>query len=299
MIAPASELHSRFGVALDAGDEPLEALAMRIAKAVTAGKVVRVRGLDLDERSQLELTELLGTIVGTRDNGVGPLVPNVRYESGGDRFADRWHADQSWATTDAWSLLFCAEADPKADPTLFVDTASALKTFDQALIDRIGERSVVHDLTESRRLRPAAAEHESREILRHRLVRRMRRHLLRRAPKTFGDRSVNGSAVLEPIQGERKGTRYPLIDICSRSAQSHLRVGDHAWSISGLDSSESQKLLDDLHAELERPANVFRHQWRRGDLVVFDNRFVLHRREGLVDTTPGRVLRRTLAVPAT
>jgi len=45
----------------------------------------------------------------------------------------------------------------------------------------------------------------------------------------------------------------------------------------GLDRDEGRALLDDLLARSTTPEQIYRHQWAVGDLVIWDNRGVLHR----------------------
>jgi taurine dioxygenase len=64
-------------------------------------------------------------------------------------------------------------------------------------------------------------------------------------------------------------------------------------AILGLPTAESDELLDALFALLYDPAHVYEHQWRPGDLVVWDNLAVQHARAG-IDTASPRVLRRVV-----
>ena len=71
-------------------------------------------------------------------------------------------------------------------------------------------------------------------------------------------------------------------------------LGEHAWLIQGDSAGQSIERLDALTEKVAVPA--IRHQWQTGDLLLFDNRSLLHRRAPGADLQPqGRVLRRTLA----
>ncbi len=54
-------------------------------------------------------------------------------------------------------------------------------------------------------------------------------------------------------------------------------VGSHAKAVVGWNDGDSRALLDDLLAGATRPENIYSHRWRRGDLVIWDNRCLLHR----------------------
>jgi len=60
----------------------------------------------------------------------------------------------------------------------------------------------------------------------------------------------------------------------------------------GLDLEESERLLDALWAHAERPALCWTHRWRVGDLVIWDNRCTMHRRDPF-DPGSRRVMHRT------
>jgi taurine dioxygenase len=60
----------------------------------------------------------------------------------------------------------------------------------------------------------------------------------------------------------------------------------------GLDLAESERLLDALWAHVEQPAFCWTHQWRAGDLVIWDNRCTMHRRDPF-DPSSRRVMHRT------
>jgi alpha-ketoglutarate-dependent taurine dioxygenase len=62
--------------------------------------------------------------------------------------------------------------------------------------------------------------------------------------------------------------------------------------IEGLPEPEGRALLDTLLAHVTRPEFVFTHKWRAGDVVLWDNRCTLHRREPF-DERERRILRRT------
>lgn len=56
-----------------------------------------------------------------------------------------------------------------------------------------------------------------------------------------------------------------------------LYVASHAYAIDGMDECDGRHLLAELLDETTRPEFVYRHEWRRGDAVMWDNRATLHR----------------------
>ena len=63
-------------------------------------------------------------------------------------------------------------------------------------------------------------------------------------------------------------------------------------SIEGLSQAESDALLDELWDHATAPEFVYRHRWRLGDLVLWDNRSTMHRRDPF-DNAARRVMHRT------
>jgi alpha-ketoglutarate-dependent taurine dioxygenase len=56
-----------------------------------------------------------------------------------------------------------------------------------------------------------------------------------------------------------------------------LYIGRHAYGIPGLSGEESERLLDELMDFACQAPRVYRHEWQVGDVVIWDNRAVLHR----------------------
>ena len=70
----------------------------------------------------------------------------------------------------------------------------------------------------------------------------------------------------------------PLVKVHPETGVKNLFIGRHAFGIPGLSRHRSRELLAQLleHVVAE-PTRVYQHQWREGDLLVWDNRALLHR----------------------
>jgi taurine dioxygenase len=74
---------------------------------------------------------------------------------------------------------------------------------------------------------------------------------------------------------------HPIVRTHPETGRRSLYVGPHLTRyVVDLDEQESKDLLAALHAHLEEPRFVWTHEWRVGDLVLFDNRPTMHRRLG-------------------
>src|SRR6266853_223323 len=96
-------------------------------------------------------------------------------------------------------------------------------------------------------------------------------------------------------QGEQdvlKGAVHPLVRTIPRSLRRSLYVASHASRIIDWPVPEGRLLLRDLIEHATRPEFVYRHSWRPGDLVIWDNRATMHRALPFDDTKYRRELRR-------
>jgi alpha-ketoglutarate-dependent taurine dioxygenase len=69
----------------------------------------------------------------------------------------------------------------------------------------------------------------------------------------------------------------PLVKTHPETGRKALMIGRHAHGIPGLSEEESEKLLEELETFACRPPRVFFHRWQPGDVVVWDNRCLMHR----------------------
>src|SRR5262249_31592649 len=84
----------------------------------------------------------------------------------------------------------------------------------------------------------------------------------------------------------------PVVKIHPVTGRPALFIGRHAHAIPGLDEAESEKLLSDLIDFACQPPRTYAHRWRPGDVVIWDNRCVLHRARPY-DYREPRVMRHT------
>jgi alpha-ketoglutarate-dependent taurine dioxygenase len=84
---------------------------------------------------------------------------------------------------------------------------------------------------------------------------------------------------------------HPLV-WTHRSGRKSLVLGSTASHVEGLDASEGRALLDELLEWATQPKFVYRHQWRLGDLLIWDNTGTMHRAEPYAEDS-GRLMHRT------
>ena len=189
------------------------------------------------------------------------VVSNVLDEKGepigalGDGEA-AWHTDMSYAPQppDA-SMLYSLEIPAQGGDTWFCSMKAALAKMPRRLVDRIQNLDLKHDGT-----------YDSGGYLRRGLV-----------PSEDPSTSV--------------GTPHPMIIEHPVSSARALYLGRRRNAyIMGLALEESERLLDEIWSFVD--AAVYRHKWALGDLVLWDNRTTMHRRDAF-DPRARRVMHRT------
>jgi alpha-ketoglutarate-dependent taurine dioxygenase len=68
----------------------------------------------------------------------------------------------------------------------------------------------------------------------------------------------------------------PLVKMHPETGRRTLTIGRHAYGIPGLSEAESEALLQDLVDFTCQPPRTYKHTWTPGDVVVWDNRCLLH-----------------------
>ncbi len=100
-----------------------------------------------------------------------------------------------------------------------------------------------------------------------------------------------GDAVSEEQKAKFPPVRWPLVRTHPGSGRKVLFVGVHCTQIPGMTLAEGRVLLADLLEHATQREFVYRHVWRPGDLVMWDNRATIHRGRRF-DLSARRELRR-------
>jgi alpha-ketoglutarate-dependent 2,4-dichlorophenoxyacetate dioxygenase len=105
-------------------------------------------------------------------------------------------------------------------------------------------------------------------------------------------RQTLGFEFSENEQEALKGAVHPLVRTIPRSNRRSLYLASHASRIIDWPVPEGRLLLRELIEHATQPRFVYRHQWRVGDLVIWDNRATMHRARPFDDARYRRELRR-------
>jgi len=72
-----------------------------------------------------------------------------------------------------------------------------------------------------------------------------------------------------------------------------LYIGAHCSKIDGMNDDESQNLLDEIYEYIDNESHVYSHIWKPYDLIMWDNRAVLHRATPIKGKVEKRLMVRT------
>ena len=172
----------------------------------------------------------------------------------------QWHSDLSTTLQPAKaSLLHAVQLPSVGGDTMFCNMYRAWDGLSGLLQSWLEKVDALHDMTLARETRKQRSPAELQEIL------------LRNPP------------VFQPVCRRH--------DVTGRKA---LYVSEMTTSqIEGLTIEESKPLLEYLFAQSTQHENVYRHVWRDGDSVLWDNRCVMHIALGDYDQTQTRTMHRT------
>ena len=97
---------------------------------------------------------------------------------------------------------------------------------------------------------------------------------------TYGGRR-KATALLNPEDRDWTPVRHPIIRTHPETGRKALYFDPgKILSIDGLDAAESDALIDELTERMIQPEGEYRHRWRNGDIVIWDNRCSYHKAAG-------------------
>jgi len=102
--------------------------------------------------------------------------------------------------------------------------------------------------------------------------------------------AVRDLEMQEVFSGPAPSSVHPLVRRHPETGRTGLFISEHLYEIEGLPEEESRALLLRLLEVCTDPARVYRHRWSVGDLLIWDNRSMLHRAQGF-DPGHARVMR--------
>jgi len=218
-----------------------------ILDALDAHGALVFRGLHVDDVTQVAFSKRLGRVV-VLGRGENPEIFRVTLDPAKNPAAEYlrgtfdWHIDGCTDDVPIMATLLSAHAVAESGgETEFASTYAAYEDLSEEEKERYLSLRVVHTIEASQRL-------------------------VNRDP----------SPEEVAIWRSRPSKEHPLV-WTHQSGRRSLVLGATASHVVGMDHDEGRALLDDLLARSTTPERIYRHQWEVGDLVIWDNRGVLHR----------------------
>jgi taurine dioxygenase len=255
--ADTVSLHAFGGLEISDIDlsEPLTpAQRDRVVRAFQSNPVLVFRRQRLTKQQQYDFTLNFGEIEGLHVGrhldeeryGAVHLVSNLDEQgNASSHLRERgnyfWHTDKSYhAIPSLMTMLHAVELPPAGGETQFANTAMAYDALDDAMKQRIRGLRAIHSW-EASRLQSGST------------------------PAT------------EAQKTERPPVDHPVVRVHPDTGRPVLYLGNHASHVIGMDLDEGRTLLRSLLAHATQPRFVYSHSWQAGDLVVWDNRCLVHR----------------------
>ncbi len=229
----------------------------RIHAAHLEHLVLAIRDQDLTPKQHIAFSRRFGELdIHVLDQFLLPAHPEIlvvsnKQENGkavGLKDAGSyWHSDISYREFPSLgSLLYAHQIPPQGGDTLFTNMYAAYDALSDEMTARIDGLEAVHGYTQIYELSEHAAGSDRR-----------------------------------PLTEEQKAKVPPVVHPIVRT---HPETGRKALYVSpgltigiaGMDEEESGALLDELHEHSTRPEFVYRHRWRRHDVLFWDNRCTMH-----------------------
>jgi taurine dioxygenase len=85
---------------------------------------------------------------------------------------------------------------------------------------------------------------------------------------------------------------HPIVRTHPETGRKCLFLGDHAESIVGMAYDEGRDFVEALNERIIASSRIYTHRWRKGDLMVWDNRCLMHKAESYDTAREARVIRR-------
>jgi taurine dioxygenase len=180
--------------------------------------------------------------------------PNGRHP---DKGTLAWHTDGSWRrVTGQATIIYGEVVAGEGGETHFCDMYGAYERLSPEWKKRIANLRAVHNLDFSR----------------------TRRHA--EDPMTEAQRRE-----VPPVD-------HPIVRTHPDTGRKCLFLGDHAEHVVGMAYDEGRALIDELNALAVHPDLTYEHRWTPGELIVWDNRCVMHRATEYDAAVQRRVVRR-------
>lgn len=254
-----------------------EATYATVRAALEEHSVLVLRGQDVSDDAQLAFSRRFGPLevtkigsLGYRTNLVvlktldekGDVVPEDHRLALENKANQLWHTDSSFKSVPALASVLSSRIVPaRGGETEYVSTRLAFERLDPALQRRLEDSFAWHEYAYSRsKIAPDLAGPAERAAL--------------------------------PPQCWRLVWRNPV------NGRKALYMASHTYAIEGMEPEAAQALLGELTQAATAPGASYLHSWCEGDVVMWDNRAVMHRGRPWPAGEPRHMVRSTISATA-
>jgi len=185
-------------------------------------------------------------------------------------------ADGALLPADAIELKLVAINEGWHTDSSFRDIAASFSLFSGVVVPNVGGDTFFASLQRGWDALSAAEQEELIGLVGH--------HNYDRA---YQSRGVDMS---DYFGGAAPSATHPVARVHPESRRVGLFVSEHLYAIEGMEAASAEKQIRRLLDVCTEPERVYRHRWTAGDLLIWDNRSMLHKAEGF-DTSHPRVMR--------
>jgi alpha-ketoglutarate-dependent 2,4-dichlorophenoxyacetate dioxygenase len=259
-MVSTSKLHDDFGVevhGINLRDVTRDKLYPEIRTLFETHSLLLFRGQDLDEAAHRKLAELFGPLEDLRDTPEGKPVERaiVSNESDSGTLAKTremrlldiqanflWHTDSTFLPTPSISNILVGYVIPPSGggTTELVSTRVGWERLPERLKARARDAIVVHRFSQSRKL-------------------------------------VNVRLAEQAIYTKFPDTSWRAVWRNPVNGREALYLAAHACGIEGMSEETGMALIDELINAVTQPKAIYAHQWRAGDVLIWDQRATMHR----------------------
>ena len=265
-IRPLSDVMGAEVIGLDLSQPLSEYTRQVVYDAFVQYQVLVFRRQHLTKAQQIAFSEQFGILekhtLRNRGQDEYPQLHTVSNldpdgKPSGTMGSTKWHTDKSFRPAPSLAtILHAVTLPPEGGDTCFADMYRSFEALPEAEKTALASLRVVH----------------SWELSRDNLGKKLSEAEIRDAP---------------PMT-------HPLIRTHPDSGRPCFFMGTHASYLEGLPIEEGRARIEQLEAHATNPRFVYRHQWQEGDLLMWDNRCLLHRADQNFDAARyPRVLHRT------
>ncbi|MGB0554021.1 MAG: TauD/TfdA dioxygenase family protein [Alphaproteobacteria bacterium] len=268
-------LHTRFGArvtGIDLANDLDDETFAKLREGFASHSVLVFPDQPLTDEQQITFSKRLGPLEATKVGSYGAGTPLVILSNVGEdgnvvpddhrlnmvhKANSLWHSDSSFKPTPALaSMLSAKTVPPEGGETEYASMIVAWDDLPEDTKSKIDGKIALHHFAASRN-------------------------------------RINPELMTQAEYDELPPVKQIMVRDIPETGKKSLYVGSHAGAIVGMPDDEARPLIDELIAFATAPERVYTHTWRANDVVLWDNRAVVHRGRPFARDKHARVMIRT------